>query len=157
VAAGCPGLPGSERPEQWADLQSRDAYGDMEDWFNCLSSKQVGSCCSNFDGRPPEAIVVDLLVSDCDATPGAGRVMSQTPTRRKPLPKLDRVLAAYNHRARLVAQMREQAIAGADALSHQRTVRRQKAEAWFCAGAFLLSLSCLVALGCVLAILMRHL
>ena len=43
--------------EQWADLQSRDAYGDMGNWFNSLSSKTAGSCCSNFDGRPPEAIV----------------------------------------------------------------------------------------------------
>ena len=43
--------------EQWADLQSRDAYGDMDNWFNSLSSKKAGSCCSNFDGRPPEAIV----------------------------------------------------------------------------------------------------
>jgi hypothetical protein len=43
--------------EQWADLQSRDAYGDMGIWFNSLSSKKAGSCCSNFDGRPPEAIV----------------------------------------------------------------------------------------------------
>ena len=41
--------------EQWADLQSRD--GDMDNWFNSLSSKKAGSCCSNFDGRPPEAIV----------------------------------------------------------------------------------------------------
>ena len=41
--------------EQWADLQSRDAYGDMGNWFNSLSSKKAGSCCSN--GRPPEAIV----------------------------------------------------------------------------------------------------
>lgn len=43
--------------EQWADLQSRDAYGDMDNWFNSLSSKKAGSCCSNFDGRPPEAVV----------------------------------------------------------------------------------------------------
>ena len=43
--------------EQWADLQSRDAYGDMGNWFNSLSSKGGGSCCSNFDGQPPEAIV----------------------------------------------------------------------------------------------------
>ena len=32
--------------EQWADLQSRDAYGDMGIWFNSLSSKTAGSCCS---------------------------------------------------------------------------------------------------------------
>ena len=43
--------------EQWADLQSRDTEGDMGNWFNSLSSKKAGSCCSNFDGRPPEAIV----------------------------------------------------------------------------------------------------
>ena len=42
--------------EQWADLQSRDAYGDMGNSFNSLSSKKAGSCCSNFAGRPPEAI-----------------------------------------------------------------------------------------------------
>jgi hypothetical protein len=29
----------------------------MDNWFNSLSSKKAGSCCSNFDGRPPEAIV----------------------------------------------------------------------------------------------------
>jgi hypothetical protein len=33
-------------------------FGDMGNWFNSLSSKKAGSCCSNFDGRPsPEAIV----------------------------------------------------------------------------------------------------
>jgi hypothetical protein len=29
----------------------------MDNWFNSLSSKKAGSCCSNFNGRPPEAIV----------------------------------------------------------------------------------------------------
>jgi Adenylate and Guanylate cyclase catalytic domain len=43
--------------EQWADLQSRDAHDDMSNWFNSLSSKQAGNCCSNFDGRPPEATI----------------------------------------------------------------------------------------------------
>jgi hypothetical protein len=80
--------------------------------------------------------------------------MSETPTQRKPPPNLDRVITAYNRRARLVAQLREQAIAGADAFSHQHKANHQKAEAWFCAGAFLLALSCLVAMGCVIAIWM---
>ena len=34
-----------------------DTYGDMDAQFHRLSSKKAGSCCSNFDGRPPEAIV----------------------------------------------------------------------------------------------------
>ena len=38
--------------EQWADLQSRDTDGDMGNWFNSLSSKKAGSCCSNFDVHP---------------------------------------------------------------------------------------------------------
>jgi hypothetical protein len=83
--------------------------------------------------------------------------MSESPTQGKLPPELERVIAAHSRRARVIAQLREQAIAGADALSHQRKAGRQKAEAWFCAGAFFLALSCLVALGCVLAIWVRHL
>ena len=42
-----------------------------------------------------------------------GLVMSDTPIRRKPQPKLDRVLAAHERRARIIAQLHEQAIAAA--------------------------------------------
>jgi hypothetical protein len=82
--------------------------------------------------------------------------MSDTPIRREPPPKLDRVLAAHERRARPIAQLHEQAIATAD--QHKATkadmardVQRRKAEAWLCTGAFLLALSCLVALGSILA------
>ena len=40
--------------------------------------------------------------------------MSDTPIRREPPPKLDRVLAAHERRARLIAQLHEQAIATAN-------------------------------------------
>ena len=88
--------------------------------------------------------------------------MSDTPIQRKPPPKLDRVLAAYARRSHIIAQLHEQAIATANDLSAQHQAiragtakddRRQKAEAWFCAGAFLLALGCIVAVGCVLAVL----
>ena len=29
----------------------------MDSWFNSLSSKKAGSCCSNFEQPQPEAIV----------------------------------------------------------------------------------------------------
>ena len=86
--------------------------------------------------------------------------MSDTPIQRKPSPKLDRVLAAHERRARIIAQLHEQAIAAASGLAPQREpiragtakdAGRGKAEAWFCAGAFLLALGCIVAVGCVLA------
>jgi hypothetical protein len=89
--------------------------------------------------------------------------MSDTPTQRKPPPKHDRVLAAHERRARIIAQLHEQAIATANDLSAQheairadtaRDDRRQKPEAWFCAGSFLLALGCIVAVGCVLAVLL---
>ena len=84
-----------------------------------------------------------------------------TPIRRKPPPKLDRVLTAHERRARLIAQLQEQAIATANDLSAQhkairagitKDARRRKAEAWFCAGAFLLALGGIVAVGCILAV-----
>ena len=90
-----------------------------------------------------------------------GLIMSDTPTQREPPPKLDRVLAAHERRARLIAQLHEQAIAAAGDLSAQhkaigaliaKDVQRRKAEAWFCTGAFLLALGCIVAVGCVFAI-----
>ena len=84
-----------------------------------------------------------------------GLVMSDTPIRREPPPKLDRVLAAYERRARLIAQLHEQAIATANDLSARhkairadfaKDARRRKAEArFFSAGAFLLALGCIVA------------
>lgn len=86
--------------------------------------------------------------------------MSDTPTQRKPPPRLDRVLAAHQRRARIIAQLHAQAIATANDLAAQRraiaasTVKdagHGKAEAWFCAGAFLLALGGIAAMGCVLA------
>ena len=85
--------------------------------------------------------------------------MSDTPIQRKPPPKLDRVLAAHQRRAQIIAELREQAIATVGDLSAQRKAikaiiakndRRLKAEAWFCAGVFLLILGCIVAAGCIL-------
>jgi hypothetical protein len=46
--------------------------------------------------------------------------MSDTPIQRKPPPKLDRALAAHERRARLIAQLHEQAIATASDLVAQR-------------------------------------
>ena len=86
--------------------------------------------------------------------------MSDTPIQRKLPPKLDRVLAAHQRRARLIAQLQAQAIATANDLSAQhKAIRagtakdagRGKAEAWFCAAVFLLALGCIVTVGCVLA------
>jgi hypothetical protein len=88
--------------------------------------------------------------------------MSDTPIRREPPPKLDRVLAAYERRARLIAQLHEHAIATANDLSARHKAiradlaedaRRRRAEArFFSAGAFLLALGCIVAGGCILAV-----
>jgi hypothetical protein len=86
--------------------------------------------------------------------------MSDTPTRRKPPPRLNRALAAHQRRARIIAQLQAQAVATANGPAAQRkTIRAStakeagpgKAEAWFCAGAFLLALGGIVAAGCVLA------
>jgi hypothetical protein len=46
--------------------------------------------------------------------------MSDTPTQRGPPARLDRVLAAYERRARLIAQLHRQAIATANDLLTQR-------------------------------------
>jgi hypothetical protein len=91
-------------------------------------------------------------------------VMSDTPIQRDPPPKLDRVLAAHERRARLIAQLHEQAITIANDLSARQEAlrasiaedaRRQKAEAWlFSTGAFLLALGCIATVGCVLAVLL---
>jgi hypothetical protein len=87
-------------------------------------------------------------------------VMSDTPTQRKPPPTLDRFLAAHQRRARIIAQLHEQAITAANDLStRHKAIRvgtakdagRGKAEAWFGAGAFLLALACIVAAACILA------
>jgi hypothetical protein len=87
--------------------------------------------------------------------------MSDGPIQRKPRPTLDGVLTAYERRARLIAQLHEQAIATANAYSAQYKViraftakddRRRKAEPWLCVGAFLLTLGGIVAAGCILAV-----
>jgi hypothetical protein len=86
-------------------------------------------------------------------------VMSETPIRRKPPSKLDCALAAHERRARLIAQLHEQAVATANDLATQRkaitavTIKdgfRRKAEPWLCASIFLLVLGGIVAVGCLL-------
>jgi hypothetical protein len=58
-----------------------------------------------------------------------GSVMSDTPIRRKPQPKLDRVLAAHERRARIIAQLHEQAIAAAsDFAAQHKAIRADIAE-----------------------------
>jgi hypothetical protein len=93
---------------------------------------------------------------DCKPAVAQGLVMSDTPIRREPPPTLERVLATYERRARLIAQLHEQAIAAANDLPAQekaikditKDARRRKAEAWLiAAGAFI------VAAGCILAVL----
>jgi hypothetical protein len=87
-------------------------------------------------------------------------VMSDTPIQRKLPPALNRVLAAHQRRARIIAQLHEQAIAtGGDPSVQRKAIRRGtakdagggKAEARFCTGVFLLALGCVVAVGCILA------
>jgi hypothetical protein len=87
-------------------------------------------------------------------------VMSDTPIQRDSPANLDRVLAAHQRRARIIAQLREQATATASDLSAQhkairggtaKNVECGKAEAWICSGVFLLALGCIVAAGCILA------
>jgi hypothetical protein len=103
---------------------------------------------------------IDLRALDCKAAAGAEMVMSDTPIQGKPPPALDRILAAHQRRARIIAQLHEQAIATASDLSVQhRAIRggtakdagRGKAEAWFSADVFLLALGCIVGVGCILA------
>jgi hypothetical protein len=86
--------------------------------------------------------------------------MSDTPIQRKPSPKLDCALAAHERRARLIAQLREQAVATASDLATQRkaitavTIKdglRRKAEPWLGASIFLLALGGIVAVGCLLS------
>ena len=85
--------------------------------------------------------------------------MSDTPIQRKPPPKIDRALAAHERRARLIAQLHEQAVAMASDLAPQRkaitavTIKdslRRKADPWLCASIFLLTLGGIVAVGCLL-------
>jgi hypothetical protein len=90
-----------------------------------------------------------------------GIVMSDAPIQRDP-PKLDRVAAAHERRARLIAQLLEQSIATANDLSAEqeamraglaKDAQRRKAEAWlFSAEDFLIALGCVVAAGCMLAV-----
>jgi hypothetical protein len=89
--------------------------------------------------------------------------MSNTPTQRKSPPGLDRVLAAHRRRARIIAQLHAQAITTANDPAQRKAIRAStakdaahgKAEAWFCAGAFLLALGGIVAVGCALATMVR--
>ena len=83
--------------------------------------------------------------------------MSETPTQREPPLYLDRILAAHECRARLIAQMHRQAMETANNLLNQHTAieagfakvakdaKRRRTEA--IAGALV------VALGCILALL----
>jgi hypothetical protein len=82
--------------------------------------------------------------------------MSDTPIPSGPPPTLEGVLAAYERRARLIAQLHEEAIATADDPSARhnaiteitKAARRRKAEALLiAAGAFV------IAAGCILAVL----
>ena len=79
--------------------------------------------------------------------------MSETSTQREPPPKLDRALTAHERRARLIAQLHEQAMATASA--QHRAIRagmakdaqRRKAVAWTSiAGAFIVALASILAL-----------
>ena len=82
--------------------------------------------------------------------------MSDTPIRREAPPKLDRDPAAHERRARLIAQLHEQAIATAtDLLAQQKAIRaetakdarRRKTAAWLiAAGAFIVALGCILVL-----------
>src|SRR5262249_7679378 len=59
--------------------------------------------------------------------------MSETPTQREPPPKLDRAPTAHERRARLIAQLHEQAMATARKpikASVAKDARRRKAVAW---------------------------
>ena len=95
----------------------------------------------------------------CDTPPIAPyykRGFARSPIRREPPPTLERVLATYERRARLIAQLHRWAIATANDLPARQNAikeitkdaRRRKAEAWLiAAGAFI------VAVGCILAVL----
>lgn len=83
--------------------------------------------------------------------------MSDTPIQRKSPPTLDRALTAHQRRARIIAQMREQAIAAADELSAQHQARGEittalrRRKIWFVAGAVVWGLGCIVVLGLIVA------
>ena len=87
--------------------------------------------------------------------------MSDTPIRREAPPKLDRDPAAHERRARLVAQLHEQAIATAtDLLAQHKAIRadiakdarRRKVEPGLFPRAPSSSAGCIVAGGCILAV-----
>jgi hypothetical protein len=88
--------------------------------------------------------------------------VSDSPTRRKAPPRLVRVLTAHQRRARIIAQLHAQAIATAN-VAQREAVRAStakdaihgKAEAWLYAGAFILALGGVVALGYALAAMVR--
>ena len=82
--------------------------------------------------------------------------MSDTPTQRGPPARPDRVLAAHERRARLIAQLHRQAIATANDLltqrkaieaGHAKDAQRRKTEAWLIAAGAII-----VALGCILVL-----
>ena len=92
-------------------------------------------------------------------------IMRDTP-QREPSTKLHRVLAAHRRRARIIAQLHEQAIAASNKANNDLSAQhkaikagvaedaqRRKAEArLFFVGAFVLALGCIIAVGCVLAL-----
>ena len=92
--------------------------------------------------------------------PAQGLVMSDTPTQRGPPARPDRVLAAHERRARLIAQLHRQAIATANDLltqrkaieaGHAKDAQRRKTEAWLiAAGAIIVALGCILALWLVI-------
>jgi hypothetical protein len=97
---------------------------------------------------------INVGVPACNAALAQGSVMSEMLTQRQ-------VRTAHERRARLIAQLHEQAIKEANDLSARhkairvdfaKDARRRKASArLFSAGAFLLALGCIVAVSCILA------
>jgi hypothetical protein len=86
--------------------------------------------------------------------------MSDTPTQRNPPPTLDRILTAHQRRARIIAQLRERAIAATDELSAQHkeigveianAVRRRKAFACLFVAGAAAWVGCIVVLGLLVA------
>jgi hypothetical protein len=76
-------------------------------------------------------------------------VMSDTPIQRETPAKLDRAVTAHERRARLIAQLHEQAMATASAQRKPiaKDARRRKAVAWTSiAGAFIVALASMLAL-----------
>ena len=77
-----------------------------------------------------------------------------------PTGERDRVQAAYERRARVIAQLHKRRRTANDLSAQHKAIRAsiakdarpQKAETWlFSASAFLLALGCIVAMGCMLA------